>query len=119
MANSYATKLFWALAVGLLAGAILGATLIGERMVAALFNSWEFADSGHWQGIDLGARSSLQFLFLCLLGTAGCFGISHFHRGPTGKLSKIVLLSGVLYICAGTAVVAMISTGFAYLYCGR
>lgn len=118
MANSYSTKLSWALAVGLLAGAILGVTLVGERVVAALFESWKFADTGHWQGIDLGARSSLQFLFLCLLGTAGCFGM-RFHPGPSGKLSKTVLLSGILYVCAGTTVVAMISMGSAYLYCGR
>jgi hypothetical protein len=119
MTNNYSTKLSWALAIGLLAGAILGVTLVGGRVIAAMLDAWKFADTGSWHGIDLGARSSLQFLFLCLLGTAGCFGVIRFHPGPSGQFSTTVLLAGVLYVCAGAAIVALVSTGSAYLYCGR
>lgn len=118
MTNNSAT-LSRALAVGLLAGAILGATLIGERVIAAALDAWKFTDAGHWRGIDLGALSSLQFLFVCLLGTAGCLAMLRLHPALGGKLSTIVISAAALYVCAGVALIAMVSIGSAYLYCGR
>lgn len=108
-----------ALTAGLVAGAILAIMLVCERIVAALFDAWKFSESGRWAGIDLGAQSSLQFLCLCLLGTSGCLGVlSKFpEAGP--KNLKLILFAGGLYVCAGVALVLMVSMGAAYLYCGR
>lgn len=119
MTNHFSKALHKAITVGLVTGSILAVALVGERIVAAMFDSWKFANTGHWNGIDLGARSSVQFLGLCLFGTAGCLGISRFHHDISSRFSKTVLLAGGLYVCAGIAVVAMVSTGSAYLYCGR
>jgi hypothetical protein len=118
MKKRYSTKLSWALAILLLAGAILGVALIGERVLAAMLDAWKFAQTGP-HGIDLGARSGVQFLFLCLLGASGCLGVSRFHPGKSGRFTKIILSAGVLYLSAGAAVVSMVSLGAAYLYCGR
>lgn len=118
MKDQFWAKLVSALSIGLFAGALLAVLLAGERIFAAILDAWKFADAGHWHGIDLGARSSVQFVFLCLVGTAGCYGM-RIRADSNNTRSKILHLAIILYAIAGSVIPVMVSIGAAYLYCGR
>lgn len=113
-------KLLWIVIICLFAGSLLAVLLAGERVVAAMLDAWKFAAVDHRRGIDLGATSSLQFVFFCLVGITGCSGLRHFSRHSlTEAHSKIAFLASVFYLLGATSIVAMVSLETAHLYCGR
>lgn len=120
MVNKLQTKIGWIAAIGLLIVALLCMVFVGDRVVAALFNLWKFSGYHHWQGIDLGARSSFQFLMVCLYGLTGCFALIILCKPQGGtSFSRIVIAAGSIYFIDGSLLLLTISSGLGYLYCGR
>jgi len=108
------------LAFGLLAMAVLGLALVGDRVFTALFNLWKFSGYMDGHGIDLGANSSFQFLSLCLLATSACMLLALRARDWGDKLLyQLATAAGAIYFINGLLLFSLVSFGLAFLYCGR
>lgn len=120
MMKKFQGKVKWIASVGLLIVAFFCMALVGERVVAALFNLWKFSGYPDWQGIDLGTESIFLFLIGCLYGLAASFALFIFCKPQAGTLlSRILITAGGLYFINGSLLLLMVSSGIGYLYCGR
>ena len=116
----YIQKICLALAFGLLIIAVLGLILVGDRFVAALFDVWKFSGFQQQHGIDLGANSSFQFLFICLLALSICMPLAIFAKRQNDQwLYRLVVAANVIYFINGLLLFLLVSSGLAFLYCGR
>lgn len=100
--------------------AILGLLFVFERAVAAVFNFWKFNEFEFGEGIDLGANTSFQFLFLCMLGVIVCLPliVDSVRRSDKVTYKFLVVASGIYFFNA-LVLFFIVFSGLAYLYCGR
>lgn len=117
--NSY-RKIYLALAIILLAAAVSGLLLVGERAFAAFFDVWKFNGYQHRQGIDLGANSSFEFLSLCMLGLTVCMPLAIISTRISDKLlCRLVIAASAIYAINALVLFTLLASGLAHLFCGR
>lgn len=113
-------KIFFPLALVLLAFGLFGLITISDRGMAALFDAWKFSESPRKHGIDLGANSSLNFLSLSMLGMAACIPIVIASLRSGDKLLYRIATAAIgTYFLSNAILFTLISSGLAYFYCGR
>lgn len=116
----YIRNLLLIATIGLLVMAALGLALTVDRFVAALLNFWKFEESNRNSGIDLGANSSFFFLSICLLAVSTCIPILNFSKKWNDKLLyRLATATVVIYFFCGILMLFLVSSGLAFLYCGR
>lgn len=113
-------KIYLPFVLILLAFAIFGLVLVGDRAAAGIFDAWKFSDSHRKQGIDLGANSSFEFLSFCMLGMAACIPLIVVSMRIGDKLQyRLAVAASGIYFLNGVVLFSLISSGMAYFYCGR
>jgi hypothetical protein len=116
----HAQEICLVLALGLLVLAILGLVLTGDRVAAALFDLWKFSGYKREHGIDLGANSSFRFLSLCAMAAAACMPLALLAKRWNNKLLyRLATSAGAVYCANGALMFFLVSSGLAFLYCGR
>lgn len=116
----HAHKILWFLVVTSLIVALACVGLIGERLLAALLNYWKFSTAQRMQGIDLGANSTLAFNAICMIGLAISITLYFVSRKQTASAaSTAAAIAGTLYFASSVVLFGLVSSGLAYLYCGR
>jgi hypothetical protein len=100
--------------------ALCGLYFLGDRILYSIFDYWRFRGYGHEQGIDLGAYSSLVFMTCNLLGVVATVPILLVSRNENNRRLYILsITTGMVYFLNGILLFCIISSGLAFLFCGR
>jgi len=109
-----------ALALGLLTMAVWGLALTVDRAAAVLFDLWKFSGHASERGIDIGANSSFQFLSLCVFAMGFCMPLALLAKSWNNKLLyRLSTAAGATYFISCLLLFLLVSSGLAFLYCGR
>ena len=98
---------------------VFSVLLVSERVIAALFLMLKF-DGYSSSALDLGASSTVLFVVLALVATCACNIIGNIGASKGDRvLTRLASVATALYSISGLAILLMIQSGTAVLYCGR
>lgn len=117
----YKGKLAWrTIAAASVLFGVAAVLAILERAIAALFLMWKFEGYAIGSALDIGANTTVLLLAVALIaaGTCSALGRIAVIKGDR-VLARLAWVATTLYAISGLAILLMLQSGVAILYCGR